>query len=220
MKIIALNGPPGCGKDAIGEALAFYLESCDLGVSVVKFARPIKAIAGQMLDLRYDDQEQLKSTLVKNMGIATESALIADWTLRDLLIWISEGIMKPFLGEDIFGRLLLGELRAIKRHDLSYKDGTQRPAAFAIITDGGFQSEFLPLLDSFASEDILIIEVTRENCSFEGDSRDYVGLELSVDYGVRLMTLINHEDKLAAALVEVVQKLEDFGWLKSLTQQT
>lgn len=220
MKIIALNGPPGCGKDAIGESLMLYLEERGLGVTVVKFARPIKAIAGQMLDLRYEEQEQLKSTLVKNMGIATESALIANWTLRDLMIWISEGIMKPFLGEDIFGRLLLGELRAVKRHKLSYKDGTQRKAEFAIITDGGFQSEFLPLLDSFAPEDILIIEVTRKNCSFEGDSRGYVGLELLGKYGTRYMTLINHEDQLGATVAETVQMLEDFGWLKSSTQQT
>ena len=223
MKIIALNGPPGCGKDAIGKILTQELTDEGWPALTVKFARPLKAIACQMLGIRYDDIEAVKDLKLCEIDqyVTTKSSLIRNWTLRQLLIWISEAIMKPYLGADVFGRLLLSELQAINENGVSWTHltGSHIPD-FAIITDGGFQSEFLPLIEWLDPADILVVEVFRENCSFEGDSRDYVGSKLCISHNTRLIKLTNYEDKLDATVAELITKLEDFGWLKSSTQQT
>ena len=77
---------------------------------------------------------------------------------RDAMIHMSENVLKPLFGKDVFG------IMAAK----SLEDGVN------IFSDGGFAEEVQCLLDEVGVDNFMLIHVTRKGCSFEGDSRDYV----------------------------------------------
>ena len=41
------------------------------------------------------------------------------------------------------------------------------------VSDGGFASEVIPLVEEVGAENILVLRIHRPDCSFEGDSRDF-----------------------------------------------
>lgn len=80
-------------------------------------------------------------------------------SIREAMIYVSEIICKPRFGKNYFG-----ESRA-----KSVKGGE-------IITDGstGFQEELPPLIERLGQENIILLRVHRDGCTFEGDSRNWI----------------------------------------------
>lgn len=156
MKIICVNGPPGSGKDTIGELLNEIYPS---GVRIMKFAEPLDDIAMGLLGMGSATYEHFrkhdKETPLTAYGCST--------TLRQLLINISEKLIKPS-----FNKVWFAEQCAVKVG--SIKD--DKPI---VITDSGFQYEFdhfKERLKDFA--DVRLIQVRRDGCNFDNDSREYV----------------------------------------------
>jgi hypothetical protein len=162
MKIVFLNGPPRCGKDFAGQLLLLL----DPGIRVDKFARKLKeathALYG-MPELAHDAFEDRKDTpLPEFLALTPRQAYIA----------VSERYMKPMHGVDVFGRMLLKDLR-------SAWTGT------AVITDSGFAAEAKPLLEWAGPANCTLVRIHREGCTFEGDSRSYI------DLPVRTIDIVN-----------------------------
>ena len=89
-KLIALNGPPQCGKDTLATELAKTR-----GYIHVKLATPLRIMATMMVDGVGADYERLKSV---------EQELTKE-NMRATMIWLGESIKKKY-GQDYWARRL------------------------------------------------------------------------------------------------------------------
>ena len=71
-------------------------------------------------------------------------------------------------GKDIFGKVLVNRLC------------TPEPLpAIAVISDTGFEAECKPIIEYATPERCVLIQLQREGCTFEGDSRSYIDLPIT-----------------------------------------
>lgn len=151
MRIILFNGPPGCGKDTAAQALApEYTE--------LKFAWHLKECVHKIFGLdgppvaEYEKYKDDPEFLGGNV------------TLRQAYIQLSEHFFKPLFGPRYFGEIVA---RWIEERNLDK----------VTISDSGFAEEAQALVDTFGKENITLVRLHREGCTFEGDSRGYLELD-------------------------------------------
>jgi hypothetical protein len=115
---------------------------------------------------------------------------------RAAYITVSERMVKPVLGEDFFGRVLVQRIRQL------------RHTRVAVVTDSGFASEAEPVVREFGADRVLLLRLHREGCTFAGDSRSYIELD-----GVRTVDVLNNstELELGARVVHLVETWLDAG---------
>ena len=164
VKIIFLNGPPLVGKDSIGLALGIY---CNNNYRCVKVATPLKEATCNLLGI---SMEYLEKNKEKNVELSDEYLI----TIRQFLIKLSEEFIKPTLGKDIFGKLLLKNLDSfqLKFYDYYYKSKYAR----IVITDCGFIEECIPVINKFGSQNCVLVKLYDRDgkCNFDNDSRNYL----------------------------------------------
>lgn len=80
-------------------------------------------------------------------------------SIREAMIYVSEIICKPRFGNNYFG---VARAKSILEGE--------------IIVDGstGFQEELPPLIERVGKDNILLLRIHREGCTFEGDSRSLI----------------------------------------------
>lgn len=183
--VIILNGPPGCGKDTIGNLFADREHYMSL------------SFKGRMFDIAAASLGMDKALFMENYESRPWKETPRDeWSgksVRDLMIATSENFMKPFFGEDIFGKIVCSDIRKLRPFVRSF-----------IMTDGGFQAEVDALVKD--GNNVILVHMHREGCSFEGDSRDYVQTPMIE----KTYTLINDSSMEAAvdALTRIVYEHE------------
>ena len=170
--IVIFNGPPGSGKD---EAASLYKENFGFGNLSFKYQLFKETIDFFKVDKDwfmqgYDDREQKE---------VVEHAL-GDHSRREAMIHVSENVMKPKKGLDYFGKLVAEEIE----DDVHYA-----------VADGGFVEELKPLIERVGSENIVIVQITREGHDYSSDSRRYFNGNL-----IKEIT-INHETDIDSAYV-------------------
>lgn len=154
-KFIIFNGPPRSGKDTAVDLVA---KASRVPVVKEKLAKPIKLAAQQLYGLTDAEWRVTDGSEEKDLT----SPRFLGKTCREVQIGVSEVFMKPFHGDRaVFGHLLV---RRVLRH---------RSGLF-LISDGGFEEEIQPLIDTFGADNILVIRIQREGCSYLGDSRGYI----------------------------------------------
>ncbi len=172
-KIILINGPPHSGKDTAGKILRRTH-----GARLYKMSRPLKdglrEFFGFSIDAMKLSVEPNKDDHVVDLFKVAWNSNILSW--REVQISLSEDWAKPLFGDDILGRIAVGYLMQLSSFDMT------------VITDSGFRDEALPLVTAFGADNILLIQLMREGCSFERDSRDYIKLD---DLGVTTIQLNN-----------------------------
>lgn len=147
--VVILNGPPNSGKD-VGAA---HLAAKNIGVkkefkeSLIRIAKSVFSLT----DEQWDD-------LSKRKNKETPSDLLMGMSPRDALIFISEDVVKPAYGDAFFGQ----------RARDSLVDGVN------IFSDGGFQEEVAAVVESVGRDNILVVRIHRDGCSFANDSRSYL----------------------------------------------
>lgn len=151
--ILLLNGPPSCGKDTIANILLQELAIRKEKPHVWKFAEPL---VGAARAAGFDMAEEKKNEL----------QLIGDrWiSRRQFMIELSEEYYKPRFGQGVFGKILRSKIEAcdsFERHTRSYH----------LVSDSGFAGEAAVLLE--LPHDILRVQVTAPDTSFDGDSRSH-----------------------------------------------
>ncbi len=161
-KLVVLNGPPRSGKDTIADWFEehTYSTSVSFKYKLMKIALEVSGVNGKAWYDRY--------TAEHSKGFSGEPVWWKDipWdrlggkSEREYLIWLSEDVVKPVHGERYFGEELK---RYIKVDD----------DAIYFASDGGFVEELMPFIedDDF---DVYIIRLSREGCTFDGDSRNYL----------------------------------------------
>lgn len=151
IKVVILNAPPNAGKDVVAE----YFCSKSRVYHHMKFKKPLFdiAIATAQIDPAvwwglYEDR------ILKE----TPDARLFNRSPRDHMIHCSEKLIKPVYGKEYFGEVFA----------MGLQEGIN------IASDGGFIEELRPTVRKIGVENILILRLHREGCSFEGDSRDYL----------------------------------------------
>lgn len=155
MRIVFLNGPPGCGKDTAVSHLVPYLQFTHL-----KFAAPIKRMVCGLLneDMRW--LESCKDITHRTLTLADDAVIANIDTPRQLLIALSEDLLKKRYGNDFFGRVMVNEIS---------KTANQ----LILISDSGFLDEATPVVRKYGWLNCLHIKIHREGKSFDNDSRSY-----------------------------------------------
>lgn len=165
MKVIILNGPPGCGKDTIANML------CEVA--------PV--LRGEFKWQLYAETAALLESIAEDMGAELDSFPVIDATVvakrnedRDLKEepWIgglsvrrwlqitSEMVVKKDKGSDFFGRTAA---------DLWYGKCIHH-----VISDGGFVEEVNAVVEKFGADNVHVVRLHREGFEFGTDTRHYL----------------------------------------------
>jgi len=161
-KVIVLNGAPSTGKDTIAHFFRnkFYFEKMEIKTELFAAALSISGISEQDWFERYENRkDSLKEVPWDRLNGISQ---------REFLIKISEEWMKPVFGNSVFG------IKAAKRILKSEED-------IFIFSDGGFQEEFDAITSAVGEDNVLLIRLHRNGCSFEIDSRSHLNHKHEAD---------------------------------------
>lgn len=153
-QILILNGPPSSGKDTLADALC-------------------EAFGWQKVEFKAALRQDVCEVFNTNLGvlrihetrkeIPTEAFLHPEtkepMSLRQALIYTSEQVIKPKFGAQVYGQRLLETLLA-------------SDADMFVCSDGGFESELIPLAQ--AGIKLRIMRIDRPGYTFAQDSRSYI----------------------------------------------
>lgn len=153
-KIVILNGPPKSGKDTIYEVLDNYSS-----FKHKEFKAGLYPIVAGIIGMDLAKFMQLYLT-DRNWK---ETFTFLGFTIRELMIFASEVVMKPKFGKAVFGNLAAN---SISEAEFLHKG--------ILFTDGGFIEELAPLADKFGVENIIVVRLHRAGYTFGGDSRAYL----------------------------------------------
>lgn len=199
LKVIVFNGPARSGKDSASSYMCkitgngyhkafkdelFKICANTLGISVEEYQTD------------YDRQTPDKVWWMKDLvSISTSASMVSpqeqnNFSQREFLIHISENVIKPSFGKDAFGKAFVNSLP---------EEG------IVFVSDSGFPEELQPVIDHVGAEDVLVIRIQREGCSFEGDSRDYLTPEM-FDGKVQFYQIVNNgtEEEFLKGVEELV----------------
>ena len=157
VKIVLLNGPPRCGKDTAAGFLCDRLRGIEH-----KCADPLRNAVPAMFGMALTDWRHAYLHAKE-----TPHPALQNLSPRQAMIWLSEQVMKPTFGEDIFGRIATTALRA----RLAVYDGAN---PLVLISDSGFESEIVPMAEAFGAENMLLLRIQRPGHTFAGDSRSFI----------------------------------------------
>lgn len=170
--IILLNGPPGSGKDTIGNIIARLVPSC----VKYKMSHPLKKALQVLLGI----DDRLWATYLSSDWKDEPFDIFPSTTPRQALIKLSEEFVKPLFGNDFFGHLTVQAIQKLaSRH--------------VVITDTGFTDEVKPILDHYRPANVRIIQIHRPGHGYTEDSRDYVNIDM-LGMQPHWTTIVNEHD--------------------------
>ena len=157
-KAIIFNAPHNAGKDVAAEHIVDYLSN----KGVAAHHKEVKENLFKAVKSAYGVEEDWWEYLYERERKELPSHRIMihnePYSPRNAMIHMSENVLKPLFGKDVFG------IMAAK----SLEDGVN------VFSDGGFPEEVQCILDEVGKDNFMLIHVVRDGCSFEGDSRNYV----------------------------------------------
>lgn len=171
-RILILNGPPGCGKDALARFLVENVKTAKhlmFKESLYKLSLDAAGLQSHYTEL-FTDRQLKESVTTSPFYVAGQKVSPRQW-----LIHISENLIKPNFGKSFFGDKAASIVEASN-------------AKLFVFSDGGFKEEILPLI---AVGHVTIIQIKRPGCSFEGDSRDWLHSNMFPSGSVNTITLDN-----------------------------
>lgn len=149
-RITIFNGPPGSGKD----------EACSHLVSIFGFKH--LSFKEQLIDDTIDYFSVNRKWFLDGYDIRAvkerPEELLRGLSRRQALIHVSENVMKPKFGASFYGDKVAAKIDCVSRY---------------CVSDGGFNEEIMPIINTSGSDSILIIQLLRDGCSFIHDSRRY-----------------------------------------------
>lgn len=162
MKFVLFNGPKRCGKDTYAKTFAGMARMYDFKPEVMWFARALKETAHHMAGLHeipWDYFESCKDKPQKELF---------GHTPRQWYIKVSEEIVKPVMGKDYWGKVTLNSVKKIDQAQDPYLGRN-----LILFADSGFVDEAQPLIEHYGANNFLLVRLSRQGASFDGDSRSY-----------------------------------------------
>jgi DNA polymerase III delta prime subunit len=200
MKILLINGPPGCGKDTAARAIIHDHRVQQLWFRVFeRFSMPLKSAVHAMLGRQVDAFGIGPLEPIKEQPLDYFSGL----SYRQMQIALSEKLMKPELGDGIFGKLLVSRIRNLpithKRKHLG--------DALVLVPDSGFVPEAMEVVKAFGASQVVLVRLHADGCTFDGDSRGYIELP-----NVQTIDLYNNKTEGVAKLTHDLRRAMPFIW--------
>ncbi len=161
-KILFLNGPPRSGKDTIAQ----YISETYKNIIHVKMANHLKNIAhilAGLTDIEIDYFEDCKDYASVQLPYKVDKGDF--YTPREWYMHVAENIIKPSLGDDYFGRMLLKTILK--------EEGKHFRSQLFVVSDSGFLCEAEPIIAHQNGEDCYNIQIRRDGYNFNHDSRSY-----------------------------------------------
>lgn len=154
--ILFINGPIGSGKDTLADQLCerYGYEKLEFKEYLFKTMYRFFNISDQedFLNKYYTrETKELPCDLLQLNGVKLSP--------RSALIHISENVIKPTFGSDIFGKVLLERINNTDKN--------------IVFSDCGFLEEILTVSNN-VDRNCYLMHLYRDGTSFEGDSRNYV----------------------------------------------
>jgi hypothetical protein len=154
-RVILLNGPRGSGKDTAAELIQ---RMGPFPTEHHKFADPLRWATPGLFGIsiqRWEEFYMLPEIKTKRFDI------LRGMSPAEAQIMVSEEFMKPKFGEGVFGELFVDRVML-----------SSHPPEIVVVSDSGFREESYWVTGNF--EDVLLVRLHREGCTFEGDSRSYI----------------------------------------------
>lgn len=206
LKVVVFNGPPRSGKGVAASHMKKLINTVDTNLPTfhMEFKDELFKICANTLGISvedyqtdYDRQTPDKVWWMKDLvSISTSASMVSpreqnNYSQRDFLIHMSENVIKPSFGKDAFGKAFVNSLP---------EEG------IVFVSDSGFPEELQPVIDHVGAENVLVIRIQREGCSFEGDSRDYLTPEM-FDDKVKFYQIVNNgtEEEFLEGVEEFVE---------------
>jgi hypothetical protein len=148
---VIFNGPPGSGKDEGCAFLAVHHGFKHLYFKEELFTDTINLfrVSREWFFDGYDDRA-IKERPEEMLG---------GFSRREAMIFTSENVMKKIFGDDHYGNKTAEKTNSISSYCFS---------------DGGFVEEVMPVINNLGKENICIVQIFRDGCSFSSDSRNYL----------------------------------------------
>lgn len=168
--IVIFNGPPGSGKDEGAEYFARNFNYKHLSFKHQLFKETFK-IFNVPKEWFMDDYN--------NRDIKERpEEMLNGLSRREAMIYTSEAVIKPKFGKSFFGDKVAEEII---------------PGEKYAISDGGFIEELEPVINKIGYENIVLVQLVRDGCSYSSDSRRYFNGDPILEIGAGPQTSINEE---------------------------
>lgn len=161
-KLLLINGAPRSGKDTAGEVARRVGRG---KVHVAKFSKVLKERTHALYGLFGWDGKPLPHDEFERVKDCEHDEFLGA-TPREAYIAVSEKLMKPLHGDAVFGLMLLQDLEC-----------NAADADLIVVTDSGFASEAVPLVERYGRENTILMRIHRTGCDFNGDSRSLITLD-------------------------------------------
>ena len=156
-KVVLFNGVVGSGKDTCSNILYEYLWKPCERVAQESFKEPLYKMVSSIHGLDEEDFTRIAShRSTKDFPDLQFGGL----TARELLIGVSEQLIKPFYGKGYFGEL------AVKRMK-------ERDIPVFVFSDSGFEEE-LEVVSNYVGKENVILCRIRNRGTFSNDSRSFL----------------------------------------------
>ena len=151
-KIIVMNAPPSSGKDCAADYVAekYNAQHLRFKDGLYKVAAMVAGISVEHMKFLATERNTKE---IPSHYFRVNGEFVSP---RQWLIHVSENVVKWLLGKDFFGKQLAQSITS----------------ELVVISDSGFESEIVPLLQ--AGHYICVIRIERDGYTFEGDSRNYL----------------------------------------------
>ena len=155
--ILLLNAPPRAGKDT----LATLLERID-NAFVCSFKQGVDVLADAVLSVAGIDNNVFKRWYDLDKEKARKE--LGGMSCRQFYIHLSESLMKPIFGNDVFGKCLAKHIaQNVKDHH-----------KYVVVAGVGFEEEVATLVDAFGRDNLYLVQWTADGCSYLTDSRKHL----------------------------------------------
>lgn len=176
MILVNLNGPAGCGKDALCEEIGNYVNTPGYEVIHMEFKELLFDIAIRASGVSRKLWFALYEREYKERPCPYLQINGVNVSPRDWMIHCSENIMKPTFGNDVFGKAFAAKLQKLKDETPT---GIKR---IVVVSDGGFIEESIPVVEVVGPDNYFLCRIHRIKkdgswYNFEGDSRRYIRAE-------------------------------------------
>lgn len=154
--VVILNGPKDTGKDYMANYLVMHH-----GFAKHEMKAPLRKILHEISTLHMGDLGPARCAQLEFTRALKETKrepMFGNRTWREMMIWVSENVIKPKFGQNAFG---LAALRAVMNETNE----------FIVFSDCGFPEE-RKMLEGHAH--VVTVKILWEGKDFEGDSRDYL----------------------------------------------
>lgn len=154
--VVILNGPKDTGKDYMADYLVTHH-----GFTKHEMKAPLRKILHEISTLHMGELGPARCAqleLNRSLKESERETMFGNRTWREMMIWVSENVIKPKFGQNAFG---LAALRAVMNETNE----------FIVFSDCGFPEE-RKMLEGH--NNVVTVHIRWEGKTFEGDSRDYL----------------------------------------------